>query len=68
MQVTKSTEQPQAQVQMEPEKDDSQKIKNTKNNNANCSQTADSFISDDLQKNKGWYKLHYKSDHKLDIT
>ncbi|KAJ4938583.1 hypothetical protein JOQ06_003196, partial [Pogonophryne albipinna] len=51
--VTKSTEQPQAQVQMEPEKDDSQKIKNTKNNNANCSQTADSFISDDLQKNKG---------------
>ncbi|KAK5902350.1 hypothetical protein CesoFtcFv8_007609 [Champsocephalus esox] len=51
--VTKSTEQPQAQVQMEPEKDDSQKTKNTKNNNANCSQTADSFISDDLQKNKG---------------
>ncbi|XP_010783264.1 zinc finger homeobox protein 3-like isoform X2 [Notothenia coriiceps] len=51
--VTKSTEQPQAQVQMEPETDDSQKIKNTKNNHANCSQTADSFISDDLQKNKG---------------
>ncbi|KAG8012610.1 Zinc finger homeobox protein 3, partial [Nibea albiflora] len=55
--VTLSMERPQPQLQTEPQTelhtDDSQKNKNTKNKNADCSRTADSTASADLQKNKG---------------
>lgn len=65
-------EQPQPQLQTEPQTelhtDDTQKNKNTKNKNADCSRTADSTASADLQKNKGWYKMHDKTDHNLDFN
>lgn len=62
---------PQPQLQMEPltelHTDDTQKNKNTKNNNANCSHTADSIVSVESQKNKGWYTRHDKTDQNSDI-
>lgn len=65
-------EQVQPQLQMEPQTelhaDDTQKNKNGKNNNANCSHTADSIASLDSQKNKGWYEMYDTTDHKLDIN
>ncbi|XP_054865006.1 zinc finger homeobox protein 3-like [Amphiprion ocellaris] len=55
--VTPSIEQPQSQLETELQTDshtdDIQKNKTTKNNNANCSHTADSTTSTDSQKNKG---------------
>nr|XP_046248940.1 zinc finger homeobox protein 3-like [Scatophagus argus] len=55
--VTLSMEQPQLPPQMDPQTelhtDDTQKNKNTKNNNANCCHTADSVAPADSQKNKG---------------
>ncbi|XP_029010325.1 zinc finger homeobox protein 3-like [Betta splendens] len=54
--VTPSVEQPQPDLEQELKTDmradDTQKNKNTKNNNANCSHTADSITSDS-QKSKG---------------
>lgn len=51
-------EQPQPQLETElPTEsctDDTQKNKTAKNNNENCSHTADSMASIDSQKNKGW--------------
>lgn len=64
-------EQPQPQLQTEPQTelhtDNTQKNKNAKNNNANCSHT-DSVASLDSQKNKGWYQMYDMTDHKLDIN
>lgn len=64
-------EQLQQQLQMEPQTelctDDTQKNKYTKSNDVNCSHTADSIASVDSQKNKGWYKMHDKTEHNLDI-
>jgi len=56
-------EQPHPQLQTEPQLDDTQKNKNTKNINANCSHTADSSASVDSQKNQGWFKMHRKKDY-----
>lgn len=53
-------EQPEPELGTELQTDlctDSQKNKTTKNNNANCSLTADSINYVDSQKNKGWYKM-----------
>lgn len=67
-------EQPQPPLQTEPQTetelraDDTQKNKTPKNNNANCSHTADSIASVDSQKNKGWYKMQDKSDNNLDVN
>ncbi|XP_023259655.1 zinc finger homeobox protein 3-like [Seriola lalandi dorsalis] len=55
--VTPSMEQPQPQLETELQTDsrtdDTQKNKTAKNNNANCSHTADSISSVDSQKSKG---------------
>ncbi|XP_071356616.1 zinc finger homeobox protein 3-like isoform X2 [Trachinotus anak] len=55
--VTTSMEQPQPQLETELQTDsctdDTEKNKTAKNNNANCSHTADSISSVDSQKNKG---------------
>ncbi len=60
-------EQPWSPLQTEPQTelqtDVTQKNKNTKTNNANCSHTADSMATVDSQKNKGWYAMHDKTDH-----
>lgn len=65
-------EQLQPQLQTEPQTelctDDTQKNKNTKNNNVNCSDTADSIASVDSQKDKGWYKMDDKTDQNVDIN
>lgn len=63
-------EQPQPELQMAPQTelhtDDTQKNKNTKNNNTNCSPPADSIASPDSQNNKGWCIMHDQIDHILD--
>ncbi|XP_070827527.1 zinc finger homeobox protein 3-like [Chaetodon trifascialis] len=52
--VTLSMEQPKPQLQTEPQTElHTDENKNAKSNNANCSHTADSIASLDLQKNKG---------------
>ncbi|XP_049930031.1 zinc finger homeobox protein 3-like [Epinephelus moara] len=51
--VTPPMGQPQPELQTEPQTDDTQKHKNTKDNNANCSDTAETSASVDSQKNKG---------------
>ncbi|XP_040894003.1 zinc finger homeobox protein 3-like [Toxotes jaculatrix] len=55
--VTPSMEHPQPQLEIElqtdSQTDDTQKNKTAKNNNANCSHTADSIASVDSQKSKG---------------
>lgn len=64
LQVTLSME-PQPQLQTELHTDDTHK--NTKNNDENCSDTADSLASVDSQKNKGWYTRLGKTDQNSDI-
>lgn len=58
-------EQPQPELETELQTDlrkaDTQ-IKKTTKNNANCSDTADSINSVDSQKNKGWCKMHDRTD------
>lgn len=57
-------EQPQPQLETELQTysctDDTQKNKNIKNDNKNCSHTDDSIASVDSQKNKGWCKMMVK--------
>lgn len=59
-------EQPQSELELELKTDlradDTQKNITMKNNNANCSHTADSINSVDSQKNKGWCKMPHKTE------
>lgn len=61
-------EQPQPELETELQTDlridDAQRNKTAKNNNANCSDTADSIKSADSQKNKGWCRTHDKTKTK----
>lgn len=61
--------QPQLQTESQTElhTDDTHKNKNTKNNNENCSDTADSLASVDSQKNTGWHTRLGKTDQNSDI-